>query len=172
MRVPGEGMQEEYAAIHSALKIGLKIAGARDLEFARSQPRFREHYATTESISCFTASALSELSWHGRKLVGSAQRRYGDVVLQHGSILIGDDHLRIADLMPDMNAINRERMRDVLRARTATLDEVFGGSAPPLDALAEALRAGFATHFGVELDTADSITPIPFEKLVEDTIHE
>ena len=35
----------------------------------------------------------------GRKLVGSAQYREGGALLQHGSILVGDDQLLVASLL-------------------------------------------------------------------------
>jgi len=140
----GRGVQESYAAINQALLRGFGLLGATGIEFNRSQPDFREHYASDESASCFSASALSELMWQGRKLAGSAQRRYSGVLLQHGSILLGDAHLEIVDMLgTDTTDERRQRMRELLRRRTATLAEVFHGTAPSFPSIAEALREGF-----------------------------
>ncbi len=37
---------------------------------------------------CFNTSLRHEIKFHGKKLIGSAQRRWSDVFLQHGSILV------------------------------------------------------------------------------------
>lgn len=144
----GRGVHDTYAAINRALLRGFQILGAEGVQFNRLQPDFREHYATDESASCFSASALSELMWQGRKLAGSAQRRYGDVLLQHGSILIGDAHLEIVELLTAAtDAPRQQRMREILRQRTATLSEVFGGAVPTFTELAHGLQQGFAEVF-------------------------
>src|SRR5258708_36414722 len=49
---------------------------------------------------CFARTGSCEIELHGRKLVGSAQRRYGSTFLQHGSILLGVDAARLAALFP------------------------------------------------------------------------
>ncbi len=150
----GRGIHETYARINRALRRGLELLGATGVEFNRAQPEFRSHYTLDESASCFSVSALSELTWsppgtdENRKLVGSAQRRYGGTLLQHGSILMGDAHLEIVDFL---SAYTDDSRRDLLRARlasrTATLNDVFGGSSPSFHEVAEALRAGFAETF-------------------------
>jgi lipoate-protein ligase A len=145
-------VHETYARISSALKRGLEVLGAEGIEFSRSQPDFREHYTGDDSASCFSVSALSELMWHGRKLVGSAQRRYGDVLLQHGSLLMGMAHLDIIDLLyPGADAARRQLLRQRLAERTVTLDEIFGGTSPTFMAVADALSSGFRELFDVEL---------------------
>lgn len=48
---------------------------------------------------CFDVPAEREIVVDGRKLVGSAQWRNGGALLQHGSILVGDDQPLIARLM-------------------------------------------------------------------------
>jgi lipoate-protein ligase A len=154
----GEGVHETYAKISAALKRGVEMLGAHDVEFSRSQPDFREHYTAEDSASCFSASALNELTWRGRKLVGSAQRRYGDVLLQHGSLLIGEAHLDIIDLFgsPSESA-RRQALRARLAERTATLGEVLG-EAPAFTAVAEAISCGFRETFGVELRRVEDLT--------------
>jgi lipoate-protein ligase A len=148
----GEGVHETYGRISTAVKRGLELLGAEGIEFSRSQPDFREHYTGDDSASCFSASALNELTWQGRKLVGSAQRRYGDVLLQHGSLLLGEAHLEIIDLLhANADVSRRDLLRRRLAERTATLDEIFSGTAPAFTAVADALSSGFGETFGAEL---------------------
>lgn len=47
---------------------------------------------------CFQAPAPGEVVLHGRKLVGSAQVRVGDALLQHGSVILGGDQAALARL--------------------------------------------------------------------------
>lgn len=47
---------------------------------------------------CFQVASGGEVTAGGRKLVGSAQVRVGDVLLQHGSILVADDQGLLAGL--------------------------------------------------------------------------
>ncbi|MDB5036444.1 MAG: biotin/lipoate protein ligase [Chlorobi bacterium] len=153
----GAGIHETYARITGALSRGLEMTGARDLEFSRSQPDFREHYTQEESASCFSASALNELTWRGRKLLGSAQRRYGSVLLQHGSLLLGDAHLEIIDLLyPAIEQSRRDALRARLAERTATLRDMIGGEIPPFGEIAEMLVRGFAETFGARMTGAST----------------
>ena len=82
-----KGIHQVYNEISNALVEGLKGFGV-DVSLQRSQPDFARMYKSPSSIPCFSSSARYEIEWNGRKLVGSAQRRYsgesGDVVLQHG----------------------------------------------------------------------------------------
>ena len=69
------------------------------MELEKSQPDFREFYKEGHSAVCFAVPAKSELKFDGRKLVGSAQRKFGNVILQHGSILCGEFHKKIVDYL-------------------------------------------------------------------------
>jgi lipoyl(octanoyl) transferase len=161
MPASGEGVHETYARISEALRLGLAGVGAGDVEFARSQPDFRAHYEKEDSASCFSASALNELSWRGRKLVGSAQRRYGSVLLQHGSLLIGPAHLEIVDFLFSSAAPERRQaLKERLASRTATLTEMLPHSAPTFEQLARSIVTGFAMTFEATLVPCDEITRI------------
>jgi lipoate-protein ligase A len=91
------------------------------------------------SVPCFASAARHELQVGGRKLVGSAQRRAARGLLQQGSILLGDGHLRLADYLP-LPEPERRRARAALRAATASAGP-FLGAEPPLERWAEALMA-------------------------------
>src|SRR5438128_2735122 len=49
---------------------------------------------------CFARTGSCEIELHGKKLVGSAQRRYGRTFLQHGSVLLGVDAPRLGAIFP------------------------------------------------------------------------
>jgi lipoate-protein ligase A len=152
LRAGRRGVLPIYNEISSALVRGLKMFGV-SASLQRSQPNFSEHYKHPSSIPCFTSSARYEIEWGGRKLVGSAQRRYrdgeNDVVLQHGSILCGPAHRRLARYIRlDDRTIVAELERD-LRERTVDLQEICGG---PIDlqGLSDCVRRGFELAWDIE----------------------
>lgn len=94
METAGATVRESYNRISKALVEGLRTI-CPDLELSRSSADFRKLFHDPSTIPCFSTSAVYEVEWHGRKLVGSAQHRFGGVLLQHGSILIGNFHKNI-----------------------------------------------------------------------------
>ncbi|HEX2095510.1 MAG TPA: biotin/lipoate A/B protein ligase family protein [Longimicrobiaceae bacterium] len=81
------GPRESYALINRALVAGLRRLGVA----AGLQPRTGRRAAAPSLAPCFQEPAEGEVVAAGRKLVGSAQRREGGVVLQHGSLLLAGD---------------------------------------------------------------------------------
>jgi lipoate-protein ligase A len=123
----GQTVHDLYRDIHLLLRDALVSLGAIGLDFEKSQPDFRALYkSSTRSLPCFSSAARYELQWHGRKLVGSAQRRYGTVVLQHGSILLGSGHEQLADVATLASEEERKTMRSTLLNQTTTLHEICG----------------------------------------------
>ena len=112
------------------------------------------------SRACFRAPAEGEVVVRGRKLVGSAQRREGAVILQHGSLLLGGSQWPAEALLrgpPGPTAGPPPRPRDVAgappEAGWTTLDEELPAR-PGWCALADALVAGFAGTLGTALAPA------------------
>ena len=169
MPTDGRGVHETYAQISDALRRGFERLQATGIEFSRNRPDFREHYQNMDSEGCFSTSALNELNWNGRKLVGSAQRRYEDVLLQHGSILLGDAHLDIVNFLK-IAPESRPAMRERLASRTATLEEILPGPLPSFGEIAEALLQGFNEAFTVDSVKVDDITQ-PTELSTQTTVH-
>lgn len=90
---------------------------------------------------CFARTGSCEIEAGGKKLVGSAQRRYGRTFVQHGSVLLGVDAPRLAAIFP--------RTADPLATLT-TLEAALGHRAK-FDDVATALAAGFESEHGVRL---------------------
>lgn len=149
-----KGVLEMYNAISRALVRGLSIFGV-DVALQKSQPDFQSRYRDAASVPCFTSSARYEIEWKGRKLVGSAQRRYGnaglDVVLQHGSILCGPAHRNLAAYLATGDLAVVERVRREMTERTVDLGEICGEPVD-IDALACAIREGFEVEWGLTFE--------------------
>ena len=90
-----------YNKINKALRKGLIIYNEvlNEIELESTQPDFPKIYNEKNSNACFSSTAKSELKFSRKKLVGSAQRKLGNNLLQHGSILCGSFHKKLADYL-------------------------------------------------------------------------
>ena len=139
-----------YRQISAALTAGLKLL-VPEIDIAKTQPNFQKLYREAGSIPCFSSSARYEVEFGGKKLVGSAQRRIGSTVLQHGSVLIGDAHLDLADyLAVDENV--REQLRHDMRKHTISLQDILQRPVTREEA-GNAIRMGFEHAWGVDFST-------------------
>jgi lipoyl(octanoyl) transferase len=127
MRCDG-GIYRTHNMIVDALLRSFETLGAAlDLTSRSSDTNFRSTYATgtLTNAACFASTARHEATHNGRKVIGSAQRRFGDVVLQHGSILLTNDHLLLPTLLR-LSDEDRSRMQALLERETASLSQVCG----------------------------------------------
>lgn len=136
-----------YNQINQALRNGLiefdqSLTG---IELEHNQPDFKEFYKSELSAICFAVSARSELNFDGKKIVGSAQRKIGDVILQHGSILCGDFHRKIVDYLN----IDLSKRNEILDEITGTTIDLKTALNYPIDyyKLIKAILKGFENHF-------------------------
>jgi lipoyl(octanoyl) transferase len=102
--------------------------------------------ALPNRVSCFVRTSRWEVTAHGRKLVGSAQRKLTRAVLQHGSILTGDDHLRIVDVLRVKDEAAREALRSRLLAKSTSASAELGRSVEP-SALRDVMEQNFIRVF-------------------------
>ena len=110
--------------------------------------------APDRNPACFASPSWYELTVAGRKVAGSAQRREGAAILQHGSIVIS----LAADKFVSLLRFSRPGSETAkhLTLAAAGLSEFVPGLAPP--ALAAALAEGFAEALRVEIH-AGSLSP-------------
>ena len=123
----GGSLREAYAKvarllIASLLRLGVPVDPAPDAAVSRP--------GTT--AACFASTAGHEIVLGGRKLVGSAQRRLSRALLQQGSLLLGEGHLRLAEFVAGP-AESRARLRDELAKKTAHAARWLGAG-PTADA--------------------------------------
>ena len=146
-----KGVLQVYNEISAALVRGLALYGV-NASLQKSQPDFAEEYRSPSSIPCFSSSARYEIEWEGRKLAGSAQRRFageaGDVVLQHGSLLCGPAHARLAGYLSVADPDVLERIRRSLQEKTTDLAAVTGIEVD-MPRLVDCIRRGFEEAWGI-----------------------
>jgi lipoate-protein ligase A len=149
---PTTSAKNIYNEINLALRKGLINFDARleaiDLEHA--QPDFKEFYKSEISAICFAVSAKSELNYEGKKLVGSAQRKLGNVILQHGSILCGEYHKRIVNYLK-VNDVIRDEMLNEISSTTIDLKSALNVDVDYAK-LNISILNGFQEHFNSDFE--------------------
>lgn len=120
--VAGLSLRESYAAINALLRSALRRLGVNAMPAERRAAPVRPLGAP-----CFAEPNEGELVVGGgagqRKLVGSAQWRDGDVLLQHGSILLADDQSRIAEFVTPAARRPGERIAEFVPSASRRPDE-------------------------------------------------
>jgi lipoate-protein ligase A len=124
--IAGEPLAESYTRINRLL---IDALGRLGVAVSVAAPAVRAPSPT--GAPCFETPTAGELVVGARKLVGSAQYRERDALLQHGSILVDDDQSLLPTLATQPIA---------LVAAPATLRDVMG-RAPEVAELTDALFA-------------------------------
>jgi lipoyl(octanoyl) transferase len=120
------------------------------LELENIQPNFPNFYKEQMAALCFAVPAKSEIKYSGKKLVGSAQKKMKHALLQHGSILCGDYHLKILDYLH----FPQEKitfMKEELSNKTTDLYSILGATID-YSRLTESLVKGFHDHFRIDME--------------------
>ncbi len=135
-----------YAKITRILKASLEpfsISFDQNVE-VKTQQSYRA------SELCFAKVLSYELTVGGKKMVGSAQRRWPKVVLQHGSILLGPCHEQVGAYL-NLPQEEREEQIRKLRAST-TYVKKFLPQSISLGEFAHRVRHSFKTQYEIELE--------------------
>lgn len=117
-----------YRIIHEGIVEAVQRLGITDLEFGPATSIVSPASlgsGDVRRLACFASNARNEIEWQGRKVVGSAQRLFGEVLLQHGSILLADGHEQLAEVSASARrAGTTETLRSVIQQQAATLSEI------------------------------------------------
>ena len=125
-----------FVAINEVLIAALRALG---VDACVVQPAGR--LPPPASAPCFEQPADGEIALRGRKLVGSAQLREGNAVLQHGSILVRDDQGLVARIAA--------RPIGVVQSAGTLFEEL--GREPPVEEVASALTDSLERNAGSRL---------------------
>lgn len=128
---------------------GALVAGLAELGLS-PQLAPRPERQASKSAACFDLPGDYEITVDGRKLIGSAQARQQETVLQHGSLLLHADADALAAVLrlpPDLPA-------DALAQRLVALDELLGYQ-PGFEAVAAALVRGFEQSWQIVLEPGE-----------------
>ncbi len=145
-----------YFDINNAISIALKIYDKtfENLNLELHQPDFRSLYSDNKNSLCFAVAAKNEIKFGNKKLVGSAQRKLNNVILQHGSIICGNYHKKIIDYLL-LNLIDKQKMKAEMDENTISIYDVTG-SLPDYNRLSDCLINGFEQYFSIKFEEANS----------------
>lgn len=99
---------------------------------------------------CFESPSAYEITVQGKKLIGSAQARRKDGVLQHGALPLAGDLTRIVQVLAFPDEAARQRAAERLLARATTVERVLGRPIPwemAAQAFVNAFRQTFSICF-------------------------
>jgi lipoate-protein ligase A len=117
------GVLESYQRLSIALLEGLKRMEIKADAVAKN-------VAITESMIdnpvCFEVPSNYEITFKGKKLIGSAQARRKKSVLQHGSLPLSGDLTRIVQVLRYPNDSSRKEAAERLLSHASTVESVLG----------------------------------------------
>jgi lipoate-protein ligase A len=161
VRTEGRSLTQMYHHIGLALVCGLRRLNT-EISLSRPDLRSQPLLRPTAVVPCYASIARYEIQYQGKKLVGSAQRKYSfprqesslhsggfdECVLQHGSILIGPAHRRLVEFL----AVNKESevqaLEKELEEKSTELSAILSRRVE-FEEVAQCVRSGFEEEWGV-----------------------
>ncbi len=119
-RVEGSVL-ESYNRLAQALLLAVK-----QLEVPVEMKEGKATESATPNPVCFEVPSTYEITVDGKKLIGSAQARKKEGVLQHGSLPLTGDLTRICQTLVFENELARENASKRLLERATTVEFRFG----------------------------------------------
>lgn len=147
-RVQGAVM-DTYLRLSNGLLAGLGLLGVQ-ADKAGADVRTGKDV----SAACFEVPSAYEITVNGRKLMGSAQSRKRDFVLQHGSLPLNGDIARLIEFLT-LTEAEKRLLRGQLTNRACTLSDVTNKALAFKD-VALALSKGFANVLNLDFGTVQT----------------
>ena len=136
---------ESYNRLAQALLLAVK-----KLELSVEMKQGKRDGNTTPNPVCFEVPSTYEITVDGKKLIGSAQARKKEGVLQHGSLPLTGDLSRICQALVFENESAREDASKRLLARAVTVESALGRSIS-WEQAAQAFIHAFEAQLGLSL---------------------
>jgi lipoate-protein ligase A len=136
---------ESYNRLALALLVAIK-----ELELSVEMKEGKADGNGTPNPICFEVPSTYEITVDGKKLIGSAQARKKEGVLQHGSLPLTGDLARICQALVFESESAREGASRRLLTRAATVESALG-RAVSWEAAAQAFIHAFESQLGLSL---------------------
>lgn len=145
----GVSINETYKRIGLAF---LKSMGFLNIkgEWERRSSRGNELTSYEFSKPCFSSSIKYEIKVDGKKLIGSAQRRFKASFIQHGSIPLGEQSFDLADLLPEIDEERKQKIKLRLEKNSVSLQDLLSSNLD-INQILSAIKSGFSSFFSVDL---------------------
>jgi lipoate-protein ligase A len=135
----GEGLHGAYSTLSAAFLLAFGRLGVSAIKSVS-----RNRQALEGNPLCFGSASFGELTVHGRKIIGSAQRRWPEGFLQQGSVPLRLDRV-------SMRKVFRGQGGAWIDKRMAGVAEINGSVS--LDVLRDAIVEGIFESLGLEAVT-------------------
>lgn len=132
-----------YKAIADCLLQGLKNLGISG-EITESPSK------KGVGFSCFLDTSFYEISVKGKKLIGSAQKRWRNLFLQHGSIIISPSHTQLAGILRFNKEEERTGFINLHKEKSTSIEEERKSSSDIIE-IKSAIKKGFEEGIGIKL---------------------
>lgn len=141
------GVLESYNRLAQAL-----LFAVRELSVPVEMKEYEDGH-TQQNLNpvCFEVPSTYEITVDGKKLIGSAQARKKEGVLQHGSLPLTGDLSRICDVLIFENEAERQNAKQRLLARATTIQSVLGVDVA-WERAAQSLVRGFEAQLGIRFE--------------------
>jgi len=135
---------ESYQRLSRALLIALNIMGIQ----ANSKPKESTNRKISLNPICFESPSNYEITCNGKKIIGSAQARRLQGVLQHGSIPLFGDIARIVLALNYKSVEEKKEAQNNLRFKAGTLKDIIKET-KSWQEISEAIIKGFSEELGI-----------------------
>ncbi|NOQ40862.1 MAG: octanoyltransferase [Anaerolineales bacterium] len=142
------GLMESYRRLSQALSESLKILGLQIQIHSGKNPDSINHPVCFENPSDF------EITVEGKKIIGSAQARKKEGILQHGTLPLIGDLTRVIQVLKYSNSDQRDQAAAVLLQKAATVEAVLGREVSWNEAAA-AFQTGFQNTLNLHFNQSD-----------------
>ena len=149
----GENINETYRKISLAFLKSLEFLNIKG-QWERKSSRENELIFSECSKPCFSSNIRYEIKVNDKKLIGSAQRRFKNSFIQHGSMPIEKQFRGLVDLLPDANERKIKKMKMRLGKKTVSLQDLLSIKLD-INQIISAIRSGFSNFFSVNLVDTD-----------------
>lgn len=166
----GKPIRDTYRDISLGILNGLKLIAPGNpelnaLSFAKETPEILNLIKTGMYNICFNSQVKNEINYKGRKVVGSAQRKFGDIVLQHGSVLIGEHHKNIVEYLTASEP-EKQTMRNEINEKTACLKEIINSNVT-YEETAAAIFKGFVKTYNIRFSTINRLSGLIAQRAID-----
>lgn len=145
---------ESYQRISEALLLALNMLS---IPAERLEKPLIKSTSVDQNPVCFERPSNYEITYHGKKIIGSAQARRRDGVLQHGSLPLFGDLSRITKVLTYPDDLSRSESGVRLLTRATTLETILGHPVSWDDA-AQAFMAAFQQCLNLDFEIGE-LTP-------------
>lgn len=151
-RVRG-GVLESYLRLSHALLESLKLLGLNP----EANENDSDNQRKKPNPVCFEVPSNYEITVNGLKLIGSAQARRKEGILQHGAIPLGGDLTRIITALKFADETAQTKAKERLLAHATTIQRELG-QRPSWEGVSKALQKAFTTTLNLDLEPGE-LTP-------------